>query len=208
MTDTSSVNIAGVQPKTKYHHGDLREALIMAAYAAVNEDGADIFSLSDACKRAGVSTAAPYRHFKSREEILAEVTSRGFRTMTEDARQAVEANGEGTLEAIIAMGQAYVAFAVKNQGVFALMFGRGPAMADAENVAKTGTECFGYLIAQIKQYCARHGFKRNADEIAVDLWTFVHGASALLTDGKYERVTPGLDVDQLIARATPLLVER
>lgn len=199
---------AAVQPKAKYHHGDLREALIAAAYQLVNESGAENFSLADACRCAGVSTAAPYRHFKDREALLAEVTARGFDAMSVKHRAAVEARGEGTLEGIIAMGQAYVAFADEQQGIFRLMFGQDPALAEFPHVAETGANCFGYLIEQVAKYCVANGHPRNANAIAAELWTFVHGASSLLIDGKYARVTPGLDVNAMIAQATPLLLGR
>ncbi|CAN0513531.1 unnamed protein product, partial [Discosporangium mesarthrocarpum] len=164
------------------------------------------FSLADACRLAQVSTAAPYRHFKDRDEILAEVSARGFEAMTEIAVEAVEAEGEGTPEGIIAMGQAYVRFAVEQEGVFRLMFGGAPGLEDSEHVIERGNNCFGYLIQQIYAYCQSQGLEQDADAIAVKMWTFVHGASALLMDDKYEKVVPGLDVHQMIAEAVPLLL--
>lgn len=192
--------------KGKYHHGDLRQTLIAASYDLVNEKGADAFSLADACRLAHVSTAAPYRHFRDRDEILAEVSARGFEAMTESAIEAVEAEGEGTLGGIIGMGQAYVRFAVEQEGVFRLMFGGAPALEDSEQVVALGNNCFGYLIKQISGYCLANGLEQDADAIAVKMWTFVHGASALLMDDKYEKVTPDLDVNRMIAEAVPLLL--
>ncbi|HEX5998570.1 MAG TPA: helix-turn-helix domain-containing protein, partial [Hyphomicrobiaceae bacterium] len=64
--------------KASYHHGGLREALIAATRQLVMERGAENFTLADACRVAGVTTAAPYRHFRSKQEILEEITSRGF----------------------------------------------------------------------------------------------------------------------------------
>ena len=197
---------AALQAKAKYHHGDLREALIAAAYQIVSETGAENFSLADACRLAGVSTAAPYRHFKDREEILAEVTVRGLAAMRENAVVAVEAVGEGTLEGIIAMGQAYVAFAVEQQGLFRLIFGRNPAQKEIPQVIESGETCFGYLIEQTTQYYQATGLERDAGEVAIELWTFVHGAASLVIDDKYDRITPEFDVDEMIARSTPLLL--
>ncbi|MEM8688885.1 MAG: TetR/AcrR family transcriptional regulator [Pseudomonadota bacterium] len=194
--------------KGKYHHGDLRQTLIAASYDLVNAHGADTFSLADACRLANVSTAAPYRHFKDRDEILAEVTARGFEAMTAKAVEAVEAAGEGTLEGITAMGQAYLDFATSEEGVFRLMFGGAPALEDSEMVMEMGTNCFGYLIQQITAYCSAQGLEQDADAVAVKMWTFVHGASALLMDQKYEKVTPGLDVKRMIAEAVPLLMTK
>ena len=206
MTLNGETSGSAMEAKAKYHHGDLREALIAAAFELVSEHGVDKFSLADACRLAGVSTAAPYRHFKDREELLAEVCARGFEIMTEAAQQAVQKNGEGTLDGIVAMGQSYVAFAVAHEGLFRLMFGQKLSLEELPHVLEIGTNCFGYLIEQITKYCAANGLEKNADDIAVQLWTFVHGASSLLIDGKYDRVTPGLDVDRMIASATPLLL--
>jgi len=66
------------QAKARYHHGELREALIRATRKLVEERGAENFTLADACRVAGVTTAAPYRHFQGKQDILAEIASRGF----------------------------------------------------------------------------------------------------------------------------------
>ncbi len=208
MNSTGDNQAPTVQPKAKYHHGSLRDALISASYDLVNQQGAENYSLADACRLADVSTAAPYRHFKDRDEILNEVCARGFEVMTNMAVDAVEEHGPGTIEAIVALGQSYVEFAVKEQGLFRLMFG-GDRVLTPDKVAEvTGTNCFGYVIEQVKLYCKAQGLQKDAEDVAVKLWTFVHGASALLIDGKYERVVPGHDVNKMIASATPLLLAR
>ena len=108
----------------------------------VEERGAENFTLADACRVAGVTTAAPYRHFRGKQEILEEIASRGFDEMRKRAMAAVAEKGEGTLEGIIAMGQAYVAFAVQETAVFRLMFGQEPSLKKAEHVVGTGHACF------------------------------------------------------------------
>ncbi len=102
--------------KAPYHHGGLREALIGATRQLVMERGAENFTLADACRLAGVTTAAPYRHFRSKQEILEEIASRGFDELKAKAMAVVAEKGAGTLEAIVAMGQTYVAFAVERDG--------------------------------------------------------------------------------------------
>src|SRR6266850_1938507 len=67
-----------VRRKARYHHGELREALIRATRQLVEQRGAENFTLADACRVAGVTTAAPYRHFRGKQEILEEIASRGF----------------------------------------------------------------------------------------------------------------------------------
>src|SRR6266566_2215234 len=96
-----------VQRKAHYHHGELREALIQATRQLVEERGAENFTLADACRVAGVTTAAPYRHFQGKQEILAEIASRGFDELKSRSMAMAAEKGEGTLNGIIAMGQAY-----------------------------------------------------------------------------------------------------
>ncbi len=195
-----------VQAKAKYHHGDLRGALILAARQLVEQKGAENFSLADACRLAGVSTAAPYRHFRDRDEILAEVTASGFELLSDSSMAAVAEKGVGTLDGIVAMGHAYVKFAVENQAVFRLMFGQNPAIKGTEPVTGEGQACFGKVIEQVAIYCEKNRVPGDAAIIAVKLWTFVHGAASLLIDEDYEKVAPGIDVWDLIEKTTPGLL--
>lgn len=203
---SSDARPSDVQAKAKYHHGDLRGALIIAARQLVEEKGAENFSLADACRLAGVSTAAPYRHFRDRDEILAEVTASGFELLSDSSMAAVAEKGVGTLDGIVAMGHAYVRFAVENQAVFRLMFGQNPAIKGTEPVTGTGQSCFGKVIEQVAIYCEINNVQGDAEVIAVKLWTFVHGAASLLIDEDYEKVAPGIDVWDLIANTTPGLL--
>lgn len=204
-SDATSKDEAG--HKESYHHGGLREALIAAASAQIAEHGAENFSLADACRRAGVSTAAPYKHFRDRDDILEEVVLQGFRALEEKSLEAVQSQGAGSLEGIIAMGHAYVDFAVEQTGLFRLMFGQHPALREREHVIDTCGTCFGHVIEQARIYCEHQGLEGDAEEIAVRLWTFVHGAASLLIDRDYARVAPGIDVSAMIFRAAPGLLK-
>lgn len=195
-----------VRAKSKYHHGDLREALLQASYDLVLMNGAENFTLAEACRLAGVSTAAPYKHFKDRDEVLGLIVARGFDRMSEQAMQAVEGAGVGTRAGIFAMGRAYVRFAVENEKLFRLMFGQHPVLKTDEEVIGEGMSCFSNVIEQVAIYCERNDVRGNPHEIAIRLWTFVHGASSLLIDGDYAVVAPGLDVDALLEGATPGLL--
>jgi AcrR family transcriptional regulator len=192
--------------KDRYHHGDLREALIAATRRLVEERGAENFTLADACRAAGVTTAAPYRHFQGKQQILEEIAARGFDALQRRSMAVVHSHGEGTLDGIIAMGQAYVAFAVQETAVFRLMFGQQPALKKSAHVLGTGHACFAYLIDQVASYCERRRVRGNAQEIALQLWTFVHGAASLLIDRDYAAVAPELDVAALIDSAMPALL--
>jgi AcrR family transcriptional regulator len=197
---------ARIDRKAPYHHGDLREALIAATRQLVMERGAENFTLADACRVAGVTTAAPYRQFRSKQQILEEIASRGFEALRAKAMAVVAEKGSGTLEAIVAMGQAYVDFAVSETPLFRLMFGQDPSLKEAEHVAGTGHECFAHLIEQITLYCQKHRVRGDALEIALRVWTFVHGVASLQIDKDYLVIAPELDVNCLIANAAPGLL--
>ncbi len=207
MEDDTRGKAPELGKRQTYHHGELKEALIAAATRLVEEKGPDNFSLADACRLAGVSTAAPYRHFRDRNELLAEVVNQGFRGMAEANREAVMAVGEGTLDGIIAMGKSYVGFAARQPGVFRMMFGQNTQVKQVEGVLETGLECFGWVIQQVELFCVREGRDDDAREVALQLWTFVHGAASLLIDEDYAHVAPGTDVDKLIEAATPRLLD-
>ncbi len=192
--------------KDRYHHGDLRESLIDATRALVLSKGAEHFSLADACRYAGVTTAAPYKHFRDKQEILEIVCQRGFDALRARMTQTVETAGAGTLDAIRKMGLAYLAFAVAEPNLFRLMFGQNSDLKHAATVDQAGTGCFGYLIAQVALFVDRQSRRDDPRELALKLWTFVHGAACLLIDEDYEKVAPGLDVAELINSATPGLL--
>ena len=193
--------------KGRYHHGELRESLISVTRQLVVEKGAENFSLADACRLAGVSTAAPYRHFRDKDEILEEIVARGFDELAERSGRALMAHGAATQAGIIAMGQAYVAFAKEETAIFRLMFGQDPVLKKAVGVRDQGQACFAEVIKAVEAYCAANGVKGDASFIAVKLWTFVHGAASLLIDGDYAVVAPDIDVDMMIAAASPGLLK-
>jgi len=197
---------ASVRTKTAYHHGGLREALTGAAFQLVCEHGAEQFTVADACRLAGVSTAAPYKHFRDRDEILEAVVSMAFEVMTDLSMQAVARHGAGTLDGISAMGEAYIEFATEHQYLFRLMFGQNPAINSAENVVAEGRECFAKVIEQVALFCIHNDVGGDPTEIAARLWTFVHGAASLTIHGDYDKVVPDLNVKHMVRETTPILL--
>lgn len=195
-----------VRAKDKFHHGDLRQALIDATRLLVAERGAEGFSLADACRLAGVSTAAPYKHFRDKDEILREVVKQAFRDLHAAMDAAVADAGAGSVAAMIAMGQSYLRFARKRSAEFRLMFGQDASVTEEAEVESEGRTCFGSVIDHVAEYCRRNAAAIDAPALALDLWTFVHGASCLLIDKDYEKVAPDLDVEALLARATTRLL--
>ena len=86
------------------------------------------------------------------------------------------------------------------------MFGQEPSLKKAQHVLGTSQNCFVHVINQVALCCTRNKVRGDAQEIALKLWTFVHGAASLLIDQDYDAVAPGIDVNKLIAGATPGLL--
>ena len=192
--------------KKRFHHGDLREALIAATRELLIEHGPDGFTLADACRSAGVTTAAPYKHFRDKQEILEEIVLRGFAELTVANAKAVAESGPATLAGITAMVISYLNFAVAQPAIFRLMFGHKRDLRRVQQVDENGNKCLQNVIDEIAGYSRNHGHALDAERAALRLWTFVHGASSLELDGDYDRVAPGLDVRDLIADVTPGLL--
>src|ERR1700693_5459913 len=113
-----------MKPPNRYHHGDLPRALLDAALHIVETQGTEALTLRAVARRAGVSQAAPYRHFASKEAILAAVAEDGFRSLIAAMRESVATCGEDPLGRLRAVGLGYVTFATSHPSHFRVMFGR------------------------------------------------------------------------------------
>ncbi len=182
-----------------YHHGNLREALLQAAEALIAEGGPDHFTLADACRRAGVSTAAPYRHFEDRNALLEAVCMRAFDGLAAATGDAKEPYEEGTVEAILAGGKAYLGFALENPERFRLMFGRNPDLKSRPHVELAGRACFQNLLQSVAAFLATRG-RAGEDPmpLALRLWSLVHGVASLAIDGPMDIIAPDNDPKAII----------
>src|SRR5271154_2770181 len=120
-----------------YHHGDLKRALTDAALALVREKGPKGFSLSEAARRAGVSVAAPYRHFADKAELLAAVAEEGFIQLHE-ALSAAGAAAPNPKNRVIQLGRAYVGWAVAHPDYYQSMFGAEMVKRDHPDLVVAG----------------------------------------------------------------------
>jgi AcrR family transcriptional regulator len=179
----------------RYHHGDLRRALLAAAQELVRELGPAGLTLREAARRAGVTHAAPYRHFADKGALLAAVAERGFRELHAQLERA--AGGLVASAAIHAIGLAYVHFARENPSTFRVMFAaelgdkrRYPGLL-AEDQA-----VFDLLRAAI-QAAQRAAELPAGDPVRMGMvaWSMLHGVAALAVDGQLERA--GVRVEQL-----------
>lgn len=185
--------------RARYHHGQLREALIKAAHQLIEEHGPEGFSLAEACRVAGVSTAAPYRHFADRGALVEAVASEGFGWLRERTQAARDVHPMGSIESIVAMGQAYVAFAADEPAIFKLMFGRHPDVQPEGEAHIAGGPCFQVLLDAVDAWIEQSGAKVDHRlDVALPLWTIFHGTAYLLIDHDFDAVAPGTDVERLI----------
>ncbi len=185
----------------KYHHGDLRQALIDAAIAIVAEEQNWNFSLREVARRAGVSHNAPYNHFAEKRDLLDAVAAVGFDTLR-DAMASALADSADASEAMLAIARAYVAVAAGNPALYRLMF--GPELAGPDGVRPELAEISGTGAKAVLRDVVVRGaddglFAASIDDeqsIAVAVlsaWSAVHGLSMLVVDGKTE-ATAGSDV--------------
>ena len=190
--------------KETYHHGDLRRTLIDATVELVRNHGPEKFSMADACKAAGVSKAAPYRHFKNKEELLKDVMAYGFMNMGSRMKAQSEGHEPGSDDRINALGWTYISFAMDEPELFRLMFG-DHIEKDLYGEDAIGRDTFQLLLDEI---IIRTQLKTESEIMAVafPLWTLVHGAATLTINNNYNRIYPDNDTKAMIAEATKQLL--
>lgn len=187
----------------RYHHGDLRSALIQAALRTIQRDGLHAVTLRGVGEDLGVSRTALYRHFADKSALLAAVGAEGFRTFRHELQQAWAAAGGGWT-GFEAMGQRYVRFAIENPSYYRVMFGGfsarspGPDGTSDPALAREGAASFDQLVNAIREMQAA-GIVRGDDPVLLAryIWATVHGVAMLAIDG---RVTP--DGADALARFT------
>jgi AcrR family transcriptional regulator len=175
-----------ITPRSAYHHGDLRAQLIAAVRDLVETHGPDGFSVAEAARRAGVSSAAPYKHFKDRHEILRGVVSEAMDRLRAAMVAGAAAHPEGSLQAVAAVGQAYVDFARSEPGVFRLVFGLTEGHEHAPELLAKGEGCFGVVVGAAAAHLGRPAHDPQVQARAYLLWSFVHGHSFLTIDRKHK----------------------
>jgi AcrR family transcriptional regulator len=171
--------------KPRYHHGDLRRALIDATLDLVEAEGPDQVSLREVARRVGVSPGAPYRHFKSRQELMSAVGMEVMERYAEVAQVELARVGSGPLEAFRAQGLASVRFAQEHPSLFRLMSSRtyfeslGPEVLAASEAQRAKS-------LELLGEAARTGYLREGPpELAMLAGqVMAYGLSRLLVDGR------------------------
>jgi len=187
-----------------YHHGNLREALIQAAQELIGAKGPAGFTIAEAARLAGVSPAAPYRHFRDAESLLAEVATRGFDQFRDRLAAALSAAPQSDpARAAEAVGRAYLAFAREESALYAAMFEARIAREPFPELQAASDRAFAVLrkLAEMLAGAARAQPRPPALMIALHLWSTTHGIVSLFVRGDPSRRRLPMSAEDLLEAA-------
>jgi AcrR family transcriptional regulator len=182
-----------------YHHGNLREALIQAALELIVKKGAAGLTFAEAARLAGVSPAAPYRHFRDRDELMASVALRGYERFDAALTQAWDGGRPDAFAALDRLGKAYLAFARNEPAYYAAMFEAGVPPDATPQLREAGERAFGVLRTAAEKLCAAMPAGRPpALMVALHIWTMAHGVASLFGRGGGERRALPMSPEELL----------
>jgi len=164
-----------------YHHGNLREALVEATLALIAEKGPAGFTVAEAARLAGVSPAAPYRHFRDAEALLAEVALRGFERFATALAAAGQNGLPDPMRAFEALGRAYLAFARQEPAYYAAMFETRIALDSHPGLLAASDRAFAILREAAERLTVALPPTRRPPSlmIALHVWALSHGIASL-----------------------------
>jgi AcrR family transcriptional regulator len=184
--------------KTAYHHGDLSAALVRAAIELLEDSSEADLSLRAVARRAGVSPAAPYRHYADREALVSAVAAVGYRELAE--RLATAHASPSTPQQLASAAIAYVQFALERPALFRIMFTEPCDRDNDERVAATAA------VSQYVRAIVERTFPQaDAEALATAIWALVHGLAFLHLDGKLDAHSPTVVAERITAAISALL---
>jgi AcrR family transcriptional regulator len=187
MATDSSNDSSSTDSSSSYHHGNLRLALLDAAIAQIKEVGVEKLSLRGIARTVGVSQTAPYRHFKDKNQLLADVAAQAFTELYERSRSLIDPN-VSAMTNIQATGMAYLQYAIENPEKYRLLFGNTIQNRRSYSaMVEAGEQSFQILIDQVERGIKAGEFIPGCSLLLANtLWTQVHGSASLILDGFYQ----------------------
>jgi AcrR family transcriptional regulator len=186
-----------------YHHGNLREALIRAALNLIGEKGPAGFTFADAARAAGVSSAAPYRHFRDRDALMADIAKRGFELFRDALQKAWNEGKPNPYVAFEATGRAYLAFARNEPAHYSAMFEAGVALDSAPGLQQASDEAFAVLRSAVEVLSAHmpKDSRPPALMMSLHIWALSHGIASLFARGDPGRRRLPMPAEDLLEAA-------
>jgi AcrR family transcriptional regulator len=186
-----------------YHHGNLKEALVRAALELIAEKGPGGFTFADAARWAGVSPAAPYRHYGDRDELLADVARRGFMLFEQALLEAWNDGLPDTMTAFERLGKAYLAFAKAEPSYYSAMFEAGVPLDRNPELAAISERAFAVLRRASESLVGRLPPKERPPALmmALHVWSLSHGIASLFGRGDAARRKLPMTPEELLEAA-------
>jgi AcrR family transcriptional regulator len=183
-----------------YHHGNLKEALIKAALDLIAQKGPAGFTFAEAARWAGVSPAAPYRHFRDRDDLLIDVARRGFDLFAQALARAWDDGRPEAFAAFERVGRAYLAFARAEPAYYSAMFEAGIPLDASPELREAGDSAFAVLRSAAEQLIARLPADRRPPALmmALHIWSLAHGIASLFGRGDAGRRTLPMSPEELL----------
>jgi len=200
----------GGPSRRSYHHGNLREALIQAAQDLIGAKGPAGFTIAEAARLAGVSPAAPYRHFRDAESLLAEVATRGFDQFRDRLAAALSAAPPADpARAAESVGRAYLAFAREEPAFYAAMFEARIAREPFPDLQTAGDQAFAVLrtLAERLAGAARIQPRPPPLMIALHIWSTAHGIASLFGRADPSRRPLPMSAEDLLEAAVLIYLQ-
>ena len=183
-----------------YHHGNLKEALVRAALELIAEKGPGGFTFADAARWAGVSPAAPYRHYRDRDALIADVAKRGFAEFADALTKAWDDGKPDLMAAFDRLGKAYLAFARTEPAYYSAMFEAGvPVDVDPE-LREAGDRAFNVLRGAAEKLVGSMPAQGRppALMVALHIWSMAHGIASLFGRGDAARRAVPMPPEELL----------
>jgi len=183
-----------------YHHGNLKEALLRAALELIAQKGPAGFTFAEAARWAGVSPAAPYRHFRDRDELLASVALRGFEKFEAVLARAWDDGRPDVFVALDRLGKAYLEFARTEPAYYSAMFEAGIPLATNPELREAGERAFAVLRGAAEKLCVQIPLRTRppALMVALHIWAMSHGVASLFGRGDAARRTLPMSPEELL----------
>jgi AcrR family transcriptional regulator len=183
-----------------YHHGNLKEALLRAALELIAQKGPAGFTFAEAARWAGVSPAAPYRHFRDRDELLASVALRGFEQFEVALAKAWDDGRPDAFTAFDRLGKAYLQFARSEPAYYSAMFEAGIPLATSPELREAGDRAFAVLRAAAEKLCLQVPAKTRPPVlmVALHIWAMAHGIASLFGRGDAARRALPMSPEELL----------